>query len=125
MLSSENEEVLISDSLADEITTQAAIDETIIEMTDEMVAHEMPAHMEDNVSENQQIDMHVENELNENHPHLTSLNDIQVWICMVLLRIYFKFKLTKAALCQFVWAHITSISPHCSSIVQYVSYNPS
>ena len=78
------------------MTTQAAIDETMIEMTGEMVEHEMTAHMEDSVSEN---DMHVENEHDETPPHLTtSFNNIQIWICMVLFRIYFKFKLTKAAL---------------------------
>ena len=43
--------------------------------------------------------MYVENEHNENLPHVTTLfKIIQIWICMVLFRIYFKFKLTKAAL---------------------------
>ena len=80
------------------MTTQAAIDETMIEMTGEMVEHEMTAHMEDSVSENQQNDMHVENEHDEPRPHLTtSFNNVQIWICIVLFCIYFKFKLTKAA----------------------------
>ena len=44
------------------------------EMTGEMVEHEMTAHMEDSVSEN---DMHVENEHDETPPHLTtSFNNI-------------------------------------------------
>ena len=96
VLSSENEEIL---TLDDETTTQAAIDETMIEMTGEMVEHEMAAHMEDSLSEKQQNDMQVKNEHEEPSPHLTtSFNNIQSWICMVLFRIYFKFKLPKAAL---------------------------
>ena len=47
LLSSENEEIL-----DDEMTTQAAIDDTMIEVTGEMVEHEMTAHMEDNILEN-------------------------------------------------------------------------
>eukprot|EP00731_Ephydatia_muelleri_P008580 Em0004g918a len=52
LLSSENEEIL-----DDEMTTQAAIDDTMIEVTGEMVEHEMTAHMEDNILENQQNDI--------------------------------------------------------------------
>ena len=71
VLSSENEEIL---TLDDEMTTQTAIDETMIEMTGEMVEHEMTAHMEDSVSENY---VHVENEHDETPPHLTtSFNNI-------------------------------------------------
>ena len=49
----------------------------MIEMTGEMVEHEMTAHMKDSVSENQQNDMQVENEHDEPPPHLTiSFSDV-------------------------------------------------
>ena len=113
LLSSENEEIL-----DDEMTTQAEIDDTMIEVTGEMVEHEMTAHMEDNISENQQNDMYVENEHNENLPHVTtSFKIIQIWICMVLFRIYFKFKLTKAALlsiCGLYQSYCTTLLIDCA-----------
>ena len=58
--------------------------------------HDSAAHMEDSVSENQRNDMQVENEHDEPPPHVTTFNNIQIWICMVLFCIYFKFKLPKA-----------------------------
>ena len=106
MLSSENEEIV---TLDDEMTNQAAINETMIEMT---------AHMEDSVLEKQQNDMQVKNEHEVPPPHLTtSFNKIQSWICMVLFRIYFKFKLPKQHFCQYVGlyqSYCTTLLFHCA-----------
>ena len=70
----------------------------------------MTAHMEDSVSENQRNDMQVENEHDEPPPHVTTFNNIQIWI-------YFAFTSSLSYQKQYVCQHVGLYQSYCTTLL--------